>query len=93
MEIEYLLYGLLLISVGSNFFNLFKNLSLKEELKDLKKVKKVITDEEMIETAKKLVNNVDFNNVNQAALNIWYNWCLRQIELLKSEDIKFNVID
>lgn len=93
MELEYMLYFLLLISVGFNFYNLFKNLGLRDELKDLKMTKEVITDEEMIEAAKKLVNKANFNKINQAALNIWYNYCLRQIKLLTSSEIKFNVID
>ena len=93
MELEYMLYFLLLISVGFNFWTNYKNYDLKDELNYFKKTKEVITDEEMIEQAKKLVNKADFSRINQGALNIWYNWCLRQIKLLKSKEIEFNVID
>jgi len=93
MELEYMLYFLLLISVGFNFYNLFTNLGLRDELKDLKKTQDIFTDEEMLEVAKKYGNNAQLNNINQAALNIWYNWLIRQIKLLKSAEIKFNIID
>jgi hypothetical protein len=78
------------MSIACNFILINKLLELRDKPKE---VETIITDEEMLEEAKKLGNNANLNNINQAALNIWYNWVLRQIKLLKSKEIEFNIID
>lgn len=85
-----MLYILLIMSIACNFILINKLLELKDKPKE---VETIVTDEEMLEEAKKLGNNANLNNINQAALNIWYNWVLRQIKLLKSKEIEFNIID
>lgn len=85
-----MLYFLLLIASIIIFIQLYKIIELKDRLKE---TKPIVTDEDMLEVAKKYGNKAELNNINQAALNIWYNWLLRQVELLKSDKIKFNIID
>lgn len=85
-----MLYILLIFMFFWNLYVTFKFCELKDKPK---KPEEHTTDEEMLEKAKKLINKADLNNINQAALNIWYNHCLRQVKLLRSKEIKFNIID